>query len=253
MKNLLLILIVGLISFNGLCQASAPTLQKNSQINAELNSQQSDDASILEKRVETLERNDTFFYSALAVFFAVVSIIFILLQWYFSVKAENNVYKRLAKLANQDKEAFRASLKQKSIEVELLTYPLIIVSDKKTKDIRELQNLLHKYDFENVVIEQYSEVQKKCIDSKLTESHILIFCKGHVNRDNADKIVSTQKKLHFGIFGYGKSEDLKDLDIPKDCFPVNYANSYASIYNNLLSLLHYKRYLNNDYRTNCKE
>jgi cell division protein FtsL len=252
MKHLLLILIIGLISFNGLSQTNAPDLQKNSQINAEPNSQQSDRTSILEKRVETLERNDTFFYSALGVFFAVVSVIFILLQWYFSVKAENNVYKRLAKLANQDKEAFRASLKQKSVEVELQTYPLIIVSDEKSQEVKELQRLLREYEFEHVGIEQYNEVQKKCDGNKLTKRHILIFCKGHVNKDSSAKILSYQKKLQFGIFGYGRKEELENLVIPKDCDPVNFANSYASIYNNLLSLLHYKRYSNNKRVAECK-
>jgi len=246
MKHLFFIFFFLLLSFSGwakeinLRTSVQPQTEVNSKV--ETDYQNANQPIIIEKRIECLERNDGFIFSALGIFFTAISIIIVLIQWYSSMKAEDKVYKRLAKLANQDKEAFIAAIKQKSIEVELMSYPLIIVADEKCPEVCSLKKLLSKYEFNNVNVKEYGEVISDCNKNKITNMHVLIFHKNQINIDRINEILDFQ--INFGILGFGSREELKNKDFSKNHNCVNYANSFASVYNNLMSLLHYKRYLN---------
>jgi hypothetical protein len=151
-------------------------------------------------------------------------------------KAKDNIFQKLAKQTNTSKEAFLKAIEMKTIEIELMSnYSIYIVSDDhfQHNHADKLYNLLVGYSFEQVKRLTYKDAKEK----KFCEKSVIVFCDDSFNKESCKSIVDKSQEI--AVFGFGKRETLNIPDM--DC--INYANSFSSVYNNLMSLLHYKRYL----------
>jgi tetrahydromethanopterin S-methyltransferase subunit G len=179
-----------------------------------------------------MERN--IFYVVIGLLFAILSIFLTLRQNYMIKKQAEKINLKMAKMANiDDPKAFREAIKAKSVEIELMKdYPITIVYDiqKSSNCIKEMEKLLTAYGFKNVEPISFNEVNKI-----LNEKHILIFLKDSYDESLAKQIKCSKKNLTLG-FRFNK-ENQANIKID------NHANSFSTLYNNLMSLLHYKRYI----------
>jgi hypothetical protein len=198
-----------------------------------------DDNDILNARLELLEKHETWTIGFMGIAIAIATVLIGLFQLYFTKKAEDNVFSGLAEIANEDKEAFKEAVRMKSVELELMSdYPIYIIYDpmKQKKKSEELYKLLSAYHFNDInkpLSYEGAFLEKFC------QKSILMFCDDSFDKDKCIKILNRNPKV--GVFGFGKKEEYFKLP-EHDC--LNYANSSSSVYNNLMSLLHYKRYLN---------
>ncbi len=201
--------------------------------------------SVLKARVDLLEKHENWTLTMLGIGLAFTAIILGLIQWYLSVRAQDAVYRELALIANQDKDAFKKSLKVKAVEMELtMKYPIYIITDqyKKNDNASKIQKLLRSYEFEQVKKISYNQAN----EMKFCERSVVIFCDDPVDEDRDKTLV---KKLlentpQLGVFGYAihYRDDFRSIFKDKGC--VSFAQFPSQVYNNLMSLLHYKRYLN---------
>ncbi len=201
--------------------------------------------SVLKARVELLEKHESWTLTMLGIGLAVTAIILGLIQWLLSVRAQDAVYRELALIANQDKDAFKKSLKVKAVEMELTTkYPIYIITDqyRKNDNASIIQKLLRSYDFEQVKKISYNQAN----EMKFCERSVVVFCDDPVNETRDKTLVKQllENTPKLGVFGYAihYKEDFKNIFKDKGC--ISFALFPSQVYNNLLSLLHYKRYLN---------
>ena len=190
---------------------------------------------ILHAKVDLLEKHESWILTILGATLTVVTIVLGLIQWYFGLRAKEAVFKEMADFAKQDKEAFINSIKIKAIELELTTkYPIVIVSDlqDKTSKAKKLRKLLLAYHFKDVDLIEYKEADKHTFTSK----SVVVFCDDSFDEQKSLEIIKNKKDI--AVFGLGRGFDKLS---GHHC--INFANSFASVYNNLMSLLHYKRYL----------
>jgi hypothetical protein len=199
----------------------------------------STNGEILQAKVDLLEKHEGWIISILGLSFTITAIMFGLIQWYFSKKAEDNVFTNLAEIANNDKDAFREAVKMRSIELELMSkYPIYIVYDPMLK--REMSDRLYKlltsYHFNNII---KPITYNTALLEKFCKKTVIVFCEDSFNKTECEKLLKQNPKV--GVLGFGQYNK-ENFSLPKhDC--LNYANSFSSVYNNLMSLLHYKRYL----------
>lgn len=194
------------------------------------------DNDTLNAKIELLEMHQTWTIGFMGIAIAIATILLSLLQFYFTKKAEDNVFGGLAEIASKDKEAFMEAVRMKSVELELMSdYPINIIYDPvKGKEMAfELYRLLNGYRFNSVS-------KPISFEAALSESFcpksIMVFCSDSFLEDESQKLLA--KNPDVGVLGYGE----RKWDLKHKC--LNFANSPSSAYNNLMSLLHYKRYLN---------
>lgn len=192
---------------------------------------------VIKAKIELLEKHESWTIALLAISFTIIAILFGLLQYFFAKTAEENVYKNLAKLANEDKDAFKKAIEVRAIEIELMReYPIYIIYNRTMTDMdksKSLYMLLSSYRFENIKRITYQEAFQK----QFCDKSILVFCEDSFNREGFDLIINRNPDV--AVFGLGKGFSIEGVEC------INYANSFSSVFNNLMSLLHYKRYLIN--------
>ena len=195
---------------------------------------------ILNAKIELLEKHETWTIGVMGIAIAIATILMGLLQFYFTKKAEDNVFRGLAKIANKDKKAFIEAVKMKSVELELMCdYPISIIFDpmqskEMANDLFRLLNAYH-FSFVNKPISYDA-----AFSESFSQKSILVFCEDSYSSDGCQKLLNRNPNV--GVLGFGQHNKEK-FSLPKHkC--LNYANSLSSVYNNLMSLLHYKRYLN---------
>lgn len=201
----------------------------------------SNNLEIIKAKIELLEKHESWTIALLAISFTIIASLFGLLQYFFAKKAEENVYKNLAKIANEDKEAFKKAIEVRAIEIELMReYPIYIIcnNDKDMDKSKSLYMLLSSYKFENIKRKTYQEALNK----RFCDKSILVICEDSFNKTIFNLILG--KHPDIAVLGLGKRFSIK-----KEVKCINYANSFSSVFNNLMSLLHYKRYLINSKST----
>ena len=245
MKKIMVIVMLLLFHYSGYSQTrhqdtlkqAVPVMMQKTQENGG-SKLASSEIEILNKRIEVLERNETFIYSALAIFFTLLAILLGFFQWFSSVSAEERVFSKLAKIANQDKKAFKSSLKQKSVEFDLMnSYAIRIMVGKENDDSKELENILTAYHFGNVEVQLFSDFDSSAKTSDM-EKTVFIYMEGNTNNVHLYGFIEKNRysgHLYMGKGGFTFPENVK-------CF--GYSSSFSKLYENLMSLLHYKRYLN---------
>ncbi len=149
-----------------------------------------------------------------------------------------------------DPNALIEALREKSIELALKReFNLILIyhgNDENNKN--HLLDMLHEFGFKNCIEKKDDEIN----DLRLSKNHILLLFD-----DKDEKIEMSSKWLiqtinekiwsfkeicgYLYINNYGSKHNFDKNQI--NCFGAS--NSGSTIYNNLMSLLHYKRYLNN--------
>jgi hypothetical protein len=227
--------------------------------------------TISSARIDLLEKHEVWTLGMLTLFFAFISILFFLLQWIFSKKAEENIFKKLSRIANVDKVAFKEAVRMKGIELELLSkYPIYIISDERHQNSNssKLYNILREFHFEIVERISYKEAEDKSI---FCEKSVIIFSDPNIkvkgseetnekkNTESKKEEDMTRKKdrlltekllmnnPNLGVMGfmvkYDEDFEFNNLFVEKGC--ISFAQFPSQVYNNLMSLLHYKRYLNN--------
>lgn len=166
---------------------------------------------------------------------AVIAILFGLLQYYFTQKASDNIYRKLAKTVNKDKHALKRTIEFKTVEMELKSdYPIVILSDNNTDEPRKIEKLLTNFQFENVTVCYLEELKDKKFDNKKT---IFVL---HYKEINEEKISDNKDLFKNRLIGIWKQGDEVSDGINELC--AGYSNSYGRLYENIISLLHYKRY-----------
>lgn len=200
---------------------------------------------ILKARIDLLENHETWTLAMLGIGLAITALLLVLIQWYLSKKAEDYVFSNLAKIVNKDKKAFKKAIEIKAIEIELMSkYPIYIISDEQVKNCNSsrLLSMLKEFHFE--IVERIS--YKVALETSFSDKCVIVFCDEPVNEkrdiDMVKKFLKVIPKL--GVFGYAihYKDDFKNLFKEKGC--VSFAQFPSQVYNNLMSLLHYKRYLN---------
>lgn len=236
MKKQFLILIIMLFGIICLIKADSTTVGASSQKveatggNAEIEA--------LKLKVELLEKHESWVLTLFGFGLTGTAILLGLLQFYFSKKAEDNVLTNLSKIANEDKEAFKEAVRMKSIEIELMSYPIYIVYDtaKEKTMAEDLYKLLSAYRMANV---KKPVSYEGALSEKFDEKTVLIFCEDSYNPAGCSLLIDRNPAI--GVLGFGQFNKEKFSLPPHRC--LNYANSLSSVYGNLMSLLHYKRYL----------
>jgi len=216
------------------------------------------DNEILKAKIELLEKHETWTIGVMGIAIAIATVLMGLLQFYFTKKAEDNVFTNLAEIANEDKVAFKEAVKMKSIELELMSeYPIYIISNERTETCNstKLLSMLREFHFEKV--ERISYIEAKQSKSKFCEKSVIILCDSEYKSHEFDnykgeikliderlvyELLSNNPKL--GVLGVFNIYDVDFIDIFKDKGCVSFAQFPSQVYNNLMSLLHYKRYLN---------
>lgn len=236
-KLLLLILLVFITNIGCLAKTDTETLTASKERIE--NKVVSVDNEILELKVDMLEKHEAWVIAFLGIAIGIASFIFVLLQIYFTKKAEDNVFANLSKIANEDKEAFKEAVRMKSIEIELMSYPIYIIydTDKKKTMSEDLFKLLCAYRFGNV---KKPISYEGAFSERLDQKTIFIFCEDSYNSDECKKLMDMNPAI--GVLGLGKYNK-ENFSLSEGHRCLNYANSFSSVYANLMSLLYYKRYL----------
>jgi hypothetical protein len=153
-------------------------------------------------------------------------------------KELNSLLEKLAEEFNMKPEALKEAIKEKTVEMTLKKdYPIIVLYDNNEIDnAGKMNDLLKSFEFKNI-----RKVDRNTYNGTFSEKDIVIlFSKIDHNDELKDKI----RKSKCAILGYGtvKKDDIKDHVTDQDS--INFCNSFATLYQNLISLLHYKQYLN---------
>jgi len=153
---------------------------------------------------------------------------------------KRKVYSKLAAQLDVGKEALQESIRIKAIEIELMEYPLTILhtNDKERKLAEEMEKVLGNYHFDNIEIVSLSDIKNKEIQDKEV---IILFS------DPKDELVEKlgdKKCQNVALYGHGDEKGVSRNNLAKYTKCYNCGNSYATLFQNLMSLLHYKRYLN---------
>jgi len=204
-----------------------------------------DDIEVLQKRIDLLEHHESFLVTVFGIIIGAIGIGFGVLQWIFAKVAEEKVYRGLAKLAGQSKSAFKKTLKVKAVEMELTSkYPIYIITNqyRKNENASKILKLLRCYEFEQVNRISY----KQASEMKFCDRSVVVLCDDPVDETRDKALVKHLLKNtpNLGVFGYAihYNSDFKSVFNDKGC--LNFAQFPSQVYNNLMSLLHYKRYLN---------
>ncbi|MDP4281611.1 MAG: hypothetical protein Q8867_05615 [Bacteroidota bacterium] len=210
----------------------------------------------LKTKVDLLEKHEGWVLSMLGIGLAFTAIILGLIQWYLSKKAEDNVFRKLGKIADGDKEAFREAVKMKSIELDLMSnYPIFIVSDEQDKNCnsKKLLGMLKEFHFDRVDKLSYAEAGRM---TGINNHSVIIFCDPENNQPDditedanrkKDRILMEkllQKHKNLGVLVYKvryNNPEFHNLFKESEC--LGFAHFPSQVYTNLMSLLHYKRYL----------
>ena len=224
---------------------------------------QNGNVEILNAKITLLEKHECWTISILGISFAITAILFGLIQWYLSQKAETKIndklsnattkiFKDLTARWNMDKNAFIKAIDIKVVELELMSeYPIFIISDDRTEkgNSAKLYNLLQDFHFERIKRISYNEAYNK---KKFCDKSVIVFCDKADDSKSKDedlikKLLPENPKL--GVFGFENiyGEEFKSQFRHYGC--ISFAQFPSQIYNNIMSLLHYKRYLNkNNYQ-----
>lgn len=161
---------------------------------------------------------------------------------------EEKVYQRLSRIANLDKEHFIKALEQKAVEAEIInTFTIYITHNQNLHEAKEMYSILDKFGFNAELIDIINL-------PALSNNGVVIFfdhTKSESGRPEETKwfddttvlpVINRLHKLDCLLY-YNEGNLRHNLNSRFKC--IGQANSFATVYNNLMSLLHYKRYLNN--------
>lgn len=164
-------------------------------------------------------------------------------------KSEEKIHTELSKIAEANKVYLKSMIDQRAIEVELMSqYPIRIYAEDTGK-ASELRQLLSGYQFKTVSV---NSVRDFSVDT-LSENDVVVFYDHTEQKDikpeESTWLESLLQKENFknlpqetAILYYNEHSLRHSLSKQFRC--VASANSFSSVYNNLMSMLHYKRYLN---------
>lgn len=222
---------------------------------------QPDNIKLLNAKVELLQKHESWTIEILGIAFALTAVLIGLIQWYLSQKSENlinkkisgaedKIYEELTQIWNMDKVAFKKSIDMKAVELSLMAdYPIYIISDERGEksNSTKLYNMLIEFHFEKVERITYKEAKKI---GDFCEKSVVVFCDPNTKNNDKrgeDRILVEKllaKNSHLGVFGFVIHYDDSFKKIFNDNGCISFAQFPSQVYNNLMSLLHYKRYLN---------
>lgn len=233
---LLLMLCIQIVSFAfifiALFKVDTPIYQFPQKIKAV-----TDSTMILQAKVDLLEKHESWMLAVMGLSFTLIAVSLSILQYIFTKRAEENIYGELAKIAEKNKVAFKEAVKMKTIELELMNnYPIYIIEsshDLNSDKPEKLYKLLQGYSFREVYKPLVFEA---AIQEKFDNKSILLCCE--LKPDELEKLTMDFPNAGFLLYSSSRYDKLgKELIL-------GYANSYPTVYNNLISLLHYIRYNN---------
>ncbi|GEM_PF-4640693 len=198
-----------------------------------------------EREVDELEMKQNSYITVASLivggFSLLLSILLFFLDKIFATKIEGSIYKKLAKTVNGDKEALKKALRHRSIEIEITRYPITVVAESfdRNSEGYKLYKLLNDYHFEDVRQSDFDTVLKNISDYNYKEPNALIFSGEDIDEDIANKIIS--EKPEVGVIGFWKHKENESVKLNGET--LTHSNSYGKLYENLMSLLHYMRYL----------
>ncbi len=153
---------------------------------------------------------------------------------------KRKIYNKLAAQLDVGKEALQESIRVKAVEIELMQYPITIVyTDKREKRLaEEMEKILINYHFDNIeTISQTGLEDKRILDNDV----IIVFSNPEGRLD--EKLKGKMDK-NIALYGHGDEKGVSRGNLAKYTKCYNCGNSYATLFQNLISLLHYKHYLN---------
>jgi PleD family two-component response regulator len=265
MKKLLVFISILGLSFNILAQGRADTAVAPTYSEQELTFLKEQykiltdkNAEIIEDLKEERKNHQEFVEGIYRWFFAIVAfigIILVIVGWRTIKDAKKDIRKKiedvtdkllkewnssLEKLADElhtEPDALKDAIVEKITENELKNYGLIILykNDEKEK-AKEMEKLLCSSGFRKVKRIQYKEF----IESDLSESDVIILFSNLTDDTFKEKI----EKSGCAILGCGKQDEIEIKNIEtyaknKNC--VTCCNSFATLYQNLISLLYYRK------------
>jgi hypothetical protein len=153
-------------------------------------------------------------------------------------KELNNLLEKLAEEFNMKPEALKEAIKEKTVELTLKKdYPIIVLyGDNECYKAENMKDLLKSFEFKNIW-----KVDRNTYNGTFSEKDIVILFS---KIDNNDGLKDKIRKSKCAILGYGSIARSDINDYVKDQDSINFCNSFATLYQNLISLLHYKQYLN---------
>ncbi len=162
-------------------------------------------------------------------------------SWLIKKNAEK-IYIKLAKYANTNAEALKKAIRVKAIELDLVRYPIYVVSNNHAfnSQSEELERLLKAFYFKNVYLIRYSELDNNK-DFSFDNPGVVIFTKDGFDKDYISSFLS--KKFQIGVLCFWRYHQVPEIELTEQ-YHV-FVNSFANVYENLMSLLHYLRYKKN--------
>lgn len=149
------------------------------------------------------------------------------------------VIEEMAKQAEIEPEIFKEAIRAKAVEIELRKrYPIVIVYDDENVG-NTVKKLLRDFSYKSV---NTIEINQFTPSDAYKESVIFIVNSLGIDWNHSDnaphpKLSGLAPETAIFYFCLDKRHEIKDFKC------VGSANSYATIYSNLISTLHYKRYL----------
>ncbi|GHT86638.1 hypothetical protein FACS18947_6620 [Bacteroidia bacterium] len=204
-------------------------------------------------------------YKWVAIFFGIICTLFGSIFTFLGIKTKkdvekemndklsrelNTTFNRLAAELKTNPDALKAAISEKSIEIELKNdYPITILHTAEKDELnnaKNMKNVLTAFGFKIV----QNTLRNNASGNKFSENDIIVLFSNI--KQEEQELLGEIKKSNCAILGFGTFNDvkedaltlkhLKEYVANKEC--VTFCNSFATLYQNLISLLHYKREVN---------
>ncbi len=265
MKQIVTIAFILLLSSGGWAQENEKeqlTQQQISTVNQIIETKIAEKQVEIQKEfIEEIRKQEDRSFNKMAIIIGSISILITLLlifidKWATS-KAEGNIFNKLSKIANHDKVTFIKSLEAKAEEFFLKeNYNLILVNNDSPAKLSDLQCMLKKFGFRNVLIRSIGDKLELAANDIL----MLFDTKKYEVPERNINLAATGKGEYFksvfhetfkdDFFECNKNAGFFYINIYKGQFHFNgeiidcfgFAKSNTTIYSNLMSLIYYKKY-----------
>lgn len=242
MKQFMILAIILMLSSAGWAQENEQT-----KINESFRNELKSEYLNYINRVD-FERN--MFFVLTSILLAIGGIVTPIMVHSLSKEQAKKILDKISAQIASDPNALIAALREKSIELDLKRdFNLILIyHGQKENNRSHLMDVLSEFGFKNCFEKNENEIK----DLKLDQNHVLLLFDDTDEKDGPSSKwlnQSIQKDIwnHKSKCGYlfinnhRLNHNFETNEVK--CFGA--CNSGSTIYNNLMSLLHYKRYLNN--------
>lgn len=150
-------------------------------------------------------------------------------------KAElNNDYqKKINQIKQSNKDALNSLVNKSSIELDLVSYPIVILVNEEDDDTKNLERILIAFHFKYVQVQTFAR-----FTPPKDNRTVLIYLENNFSQTELPGFVSNHHD--FGHLYVGKEK----FAFPEEAKCTGFTSSLSKLYENLMSLLHYKRFLN---------